>query len=124
MRNFKNYEVYQMAMDLAGEIYQITKHFPDAEKYGLTSQIRRAAVSIPSNIAEGASRNSEKEFARYIEIALGSSFEVETQLSLACRFDYIKTTTLQPLSEKVQSIQRQLSGFRMKLIGQKKSDKL
>ena len=69
MRNYKNYEVHQIAMQLTEEIYEITKYFPDSERYDLTSQIRRAVVSIPSNIAEGASRSSEKEFARYIEIA-------------------------------------------------------
>ena len=121
MRNYKNYEVYLSAMTLAEEVYKITKHFPNEEKYGLTSQVRRAAVSIPSNIAEGASRSSEKQFARYLEVALGSSFEVETQLSLACRFDYIKEVNLQSLSQKVQSIQKQLNGFRMKLTNKKDS---
>ena len=115
MRNYKNYEVYQMSMELVGEIYQVTKHFPDDEKYGLTAQLRRAAVSIPSNIAEGASRNREKDFARYIEIALGSSFEVDTQISLALQFNYINTSNFNPLFEKLQSVQRQLNGLRIKL---------
>jgi len=119
MRNYKKYEVYQMSMDLVEEIYQITKGFPDNEKYGLTSQIRRAAVSIPSNVAEGASRKSEKDFARYIEIAQGSSFEVETQLTLAFRVGYIQAHTFNFVCEKLQSIQRRLSGFRIKLTGKK-----
>jgi len=93
----------------------LTKSFPRDEKFGLTSQIRRAAVSIPSNIAEGASRESEKEFSRYLEMAVGSSFEVETQLIIASNLNYIEDASLVDILEKLTSIQKQLNGFRNKI---------
>ena len=80
MRNFREYDVWKKGMAFSAGMYILTSDFPDREKYGLISQIRRASVSIPSNIAEGCSRASEKDFARFIEIALGSAFETETLL--------------------------------------------
>jgi len=115
MRNFRNYKVYKDAMDFVVEIYQITKDFPGEEKYGLTSQIRRATVSIPSNIADGAGKESEKEFNRYLEIAIGSSFEVETQLTIAQRLNYLELSVFEASFNKLQEIQRQLNGLRSKL---------
>ena len=81
MRNFRNYEIYQEAMDIATLVYKKTKTFPKHEVFSLTNQLNRAVVSIASNIAEGASRESEKEFSHFLEIATGSAFEVETQLT-------------------------------------------
>jgi four helix bundle protein len=115
MRNFRKYEVYQDAMNFVVEVYRMTKKFPQEEKYGLTSQIRRATVSIPSNIAEGAGRESEKEFKRYIEISIGSSFEVETQLTIAYRLEYLETSVFETGLKRLQTIQRQLTGLRNKL---------
>jgi four helix bundle protein len=89
IHNFKELLVWQRAMDLAVFTYQLTGFFPKEEKYGLISQIQRCAVSIPSNIAEGSGRVSAKEFQHFISIALGSSFELETQVILAFRFNYI-----------------------------------
>ncbi len=117
MRNFRNYEVYQNSMTFVTNIYTITKSFPEAEKFGLTNQLRRAAVSVPSNIAEGASRKSEKEFSRFIEIALGSCFEIETQLTIATNLNYISKETIPENLNMLTSIQKQLNGFRNKLIG-------
>lgn len=88
MNNFKELIVWQKSIDFSIKIYEITNGFPKEEIYGLSSQIRRCVVSIPSNIAEGAGRNSKKEFSHFLSIALGSSFELETQLILAQRIGY------------------------------------
>jgi len=80
MRNFRNLDVWKNGIELVKEVYQIAKLLPKNEEFGLKSQITRAAVSIPSNIAEGSARNSQIEFKRFLEIAMGSAFELETQL--------------------------------------------
>jgi S23 ribosomal protein. len=82
MRNFRNLEIWKEGITLVKLIYKLANELPNEEKYGLRSQITRAAVSVPSNIAEGCSRNSEVEFKRFLEIAIGSLFELETQLVL------------------------------------------
>jgi four helix bundle protein len=82
-KSYKDLVVYQKAYELALEIYRVTENFPKQEIYGLTSQIRRAAISIPSNIAEGYQRGSRKEYVQFLNIAYGSAAELETQLSLA-----------------------------------------
>ena len=84
--NYQPSDVRQKAMELTKKVYQITKAFPKDEIYGLTSQIRRCSVSVPSNIAEGRGRNSDKEFIRFLNIALGSIYELQTQLELALFF--------------------------------------
>ena len=91
--NHKKLDVYKEAMRLVTLIYQVVKQLPDDEKYGLTSQIKRAAISIPSNIAEGAARKSTKELVQFLYIALGSLAEVETQLELAHELGYIDKST-------------------------------
>jgi len=88
MKTHKDLQVWKRSMDLVEKIYVLTKDFPSEEKYGLTSQMRRAAVSIPSNIAEGAARNSTKEYIRFLYIALGSLSELETQLLLVKRLKF------------------------------------
>lgn len=115
MRDFRKYEVWKSSIDLVKEIYKMTEILPTEEKYGLCSQIRRSSVSIPSNIAEGFSRSSEKEFARFIEIALGSSFEVETQLILATEIGYLKDDKLNVIMKKLHLIEKQLNSLRTKL---------
>ena len=85
----KNLKAWQLAMDIAEKIYSITESFPANEKFGLVSQMRRCAVSVPSNIAEGAARNTKKEFANFLHIAQGSLSELDTQLELALRLHYI-----------------------------------
>ncbi len=89
MKSHKELSVYQKAMDFVTEIYIVTKSYPEAEKYGLSSQMRRAAVSIPSNIAEGAARRTTKEFIQFLYIALGSSAELETQIEISKRLNLI-----------------------------------
>lgn len=86
--NYEKYEVWQKAMDLAENVYGLIRRLPLEERYALSDQMRRAAVSIPSNIAEGYSRGSDKEFIRFLYIARGSTAELETQLKLCVRFNY------------------------------------
>jgi four helix bundle protein len=97
-------------MDLVSNIYKITESFPNKELYGgLTNQIRRAAVSIPSNIAEGAARNSKKEFIQFLYIALGSLSELETQIIIANRLEYLNK--LDTLSEDLKFVQKLINGL-------------
>lgn len=98
-------------MDLAKEVYLITCNFPNEEKYGLVSQINRCIVSVPSNIAEGSSRSSNKEFAHFIKISLGSLFELETQLILSKEFGIISSEVLQVVSIKIIALQKMLTSF-------------
>ncbi len=94
MHNFKELKIWQNSRKFCKPVYQITKQFPDAEKFGLTNQIRRAAVSIPSNIAEGSGRGSDKEFSKFINYSLGSSYELETQLLIASDLEFINESDL------------------------------
>jgi four helix bundle protein len=91
-------------MDLAVDVYSLTSGFPQTELYGLTSQLRRAVVSIPSNIAEGTSRNSTKELIQFLNISNGSLSEIETQIELALRLNYIDENTLQPQINHIRSM--------------------
>ena len=92
MKSHKDLEVWKESMNLVVDIYELTKTFPAEEKFGLTSQIRRSAISIPSNIAEGAGRKGTKELLQFLYIALGSLAELETQIEIAQRIKYIQTT--------------------------------
>ncbi|HEX7094089.1 MAG TPA: four helix bundle protein [Nitrospiraceae bacterium] len=100
----KDLEVWKKAMDLATQVYSLTARFPKEELYGLTSQIRRTAVSIPSNIAEGAARHSRKEFIHFLHIASGSVAELETQLLLATRMGFISRDNPLPQTEEVRKM--------------------
>ena len=109
IKNHKDLEVWKKSMDLVSNIYKITESFPNKELYGLTNQIRRAAVSIPSNIAEGAARNSKKEFIQFLYIALGSLSELETQIIIANRLEYLNN--LDTLLEDLKFIQKLINGL-------------
>ncbi|MEW6468402.1 MAG: four helix bundle protein [Bacteroidota bacterium] len=109
MHNFKELKIWQESMSLAKEIFVLTKKFPVEEKYGLVAQLNRAAVSIPSNIAEGCSRDSQKQFCQFLNVSLGSAFEIETQLILANELNYISKEELKNLIEKVTKIQKMIS---------------
>jgi len=109
MRNFRKLEIWNKGMLIVKEIYLITNKFPAREKFGIISQMQRCAISIPSNIAEGCSRNSEKEYKRYLEIAMGSSFELETQLIISADLAYIKTEQLENLITKLNILQKQIN---------------
>ena len=111
MNKFKDLTVWQKSMDLAETVYKLTSNFPNDEKFGLQSQVKRCAVSIVSNIAEGAGRNSKNEFRQFLSIALGSSYELETQLILASRFDYINKDSLEVVLSKLGEIQKMIIGL-------------
>lgn len=115
MRDFRKYEIWQKGIDIADIIYEICDKFPKFEIYALADQLRRASVSIASNIAEGASRKSCAEFAHYLEIAIGSAFEVETQLQIALRRKYVTEEVYEELVEQLQSEERQINTFISKL---------
>ncbi len=91
MNSFRELKVWQKAMDLVTDIYAITTIFPQHEQFGITSQIRRSSISIPSNIAEGFGRNSNNEFVRFLRIAIGSLFELQTQLEISKNLKFIST---------------------------------
>ena len=112
MHNFKELKVWQEGMELAKDVFEITRNFPSEEKYGLISQMNRGAVSIPSNIAEGAGRQSDKEFNQFLNIALGSAFELETQLLLSIEFNYITKEQTELLTKRVNTVQRMLNGLK------------
>lgn len=115
MRNFKELKIWQKGFAIAIQAYELTNGFPKEEKYGLTSQITRAAVSIPSNIAEGSSRNSEKDYNRYIEISLGSSFELETQLLISQAINFGNNERRNQLLSDIDQEQKMLMSFMNKL---------
>ena len=107
-RNFREYKVWQEAVDYVTLVYQATSQLPSFEKKGLCDQLQRAAVSIPSNIAEGAGRPTDADFAHYLDIALGSCYEVETQLLIAKNVGYIDDTIYKSLHDGIIKIERQL----------------
>ena len=115
MKDFKELRIWQRGMDIAVNSIQLVKNFPQEEKFGLSSQVTRSAVSIPSNIAEGSSRSSEKEYSRFIEISLGSSYELETQLLIAQRCQFGNQELLKNVLTDVNDEQKMLIGFGNKL---------
>jgi len=115
MRNFRNLQIWKRSISLSKDIYKLTEQFPPKEKYGLSSQIQRAAVSIASNIAEGSSRKSEKDFARFLEIAIGSAVEVETQLTIAKEIGYLNDERFIEIQDELIIIQKQTSQLITKL---------
>ena len=111
LRNYKELKVWQKAYTLCLEIYKVTRTFPKEERYGLISQIRRAAVSIPSNIAEGYGRKSTGEYIQALYIAYGSQCELETQILLSGDLGFIESKILKQLQEKVEEVERMLKGL-------------
>ncbi|MBC7226753.1 MAG: four helix bundle protein [Thermoflexales bacterium] len=111
VRNYRDLQVWQRSKALAVEIYRVTEAFPQREQYGLADQMRRAAVSIPSNIAEGHIRRSSKVFARHIDIALGSAAELSTQLEIARDVSYLPESVYQTLQSELAEIIKMLFGL-------------
>jgi four helix bundle protein len=111
MRNFRELQVWNQGIELAVRGYDLVKKLPVEEKYGLKSQITRALVSIPSNIAEGCSRKSDKDFSRFLEISLGSAFEVETDLVIVEKIGYLDKIIVDEYLQLLQSEQRQINSF-------------
>ena len=115
MQDFRNLKVWGKAHALTLDVYKATKSFPRDEMYGLTSQLRRASVSIGSNIAEGACRRGDVEFARFLQMAAGSASEVEYQLLLAKDLELLKTADCERLSHEVVEVKRMLASLMQKL---------
>jgi four helix bundle protein len=109
--NYRDLETWQKAMDMVQEVYEATRDFPKEEIYGLRSQIRRAAVSIPSNIAEGQGRESVKDFLRHLSIAYGSLCEAETQIVIAGRLGYIEDDASEKLMVRAGEVGRLINGL-------------
>ena len=108
VRTHKDLEVWKQAMNLAIETYHVTAHFPKEDLYGLTQQARRSAVSVASNIAEGAARNSRKEFVQFLHVSLGSAAELETQMLLAERLGFL---TEESIHHHVGQVRKMLVGL-------------
>jgi len=115
MHRFKDLEFWKLSRVFCSQIYLVTASFPENEKFGLTNQLRRASVSVPSNIAEGCSRSSNKDFSRFLEIALGSTYEIETQLLIAFDLGYINQLKLDELLYSLNIIVKMTAKFRSTL---------
>jgi four helix bundle protein len=115
MQDYRNLKVWQRAHEMTLRLYRMTTTFPPDERYGLTSQIRRAAASIPANIAEGSARNSDKDFARFVHIAMGSAAELDYHLLLAHDLDFMDSKSHQDAATELSEIRRMLNAFSQKL---------
>ncbi len=112
MHNFKELKIWQKGRALANDMYILTRKFPKEELFVLTSQMRRAALSIPSNIAEGAGRGTDKDFSRFIDIATGSSFELESLIYVGFDLEYYSKEEMEIYLEKIQEIQKMFFHFK------------
>ena len=115
MKNFKNLKIWEKGIDLVVNIYNKIDQFPKEELFGLTSQIKRSAISIPSNIAEGSGRGTDKDFNRFLDVALGSSFELETQLIIAHRLKFLNDENFTSLNEQIDEEQKMIIGLQKTL---------
>jgi four helix bundle protein len=115
MNNLKELKIWNKAIDLTVDVYKATSSFPSDERFGLISQSRRSAVSIPSNIAEGAGRNSKKEFANFLGIANGSSYELQTQLVISNRLNLLGDDLLNNLLNQIDELQKMNYAFQQTL---------
>ncbi len=111
MSTFRDLIIWQKSMDLVTTIYNQTKSFPNTEKFGIVSQIRRSAVSIPSNISEGYGRNSNKDFIRFLNISMGSLFEVQTQAEIAYNLEFMDQEDFEDLFQQSREVERIISSF-------------
>jgi len=111
MRNFRNLNIWKDGIALVAKIYQMATLLPEDEKFGLTSQIKRASVSIPSNIAEGIGRNSKKETKQFCYIAKGSLYEVETQIYLALDLRFVQETQIEEVLNQLVTVRKLIIGF-------------
>lgn len=116
MRSHRRLQVWSKSADLAETVYRVTAAFPRSEIFGLTAQMRRSSVSIVSNIAEGAARSSDAEFARFLDIAMGSAGELQAQLDLARRLEFGATAVRQVADEQVEEVKRMIAGLRKKVL--------
>ena len=117
MTDYKELDVWKFSVELAVDIYNLTQSFPKQEAYALTDQMRRASVSISSNIAEGSGRASKKDFAHFVDIAISSARELETQLVIATRVDYLDEKSLYPIVDEINRVLKMLHKLRSYLRG-------
>lgn len=117
MKDFRNFDIWHQGIELAVKAYELTKQLPKDEIYGLSSQIKRAVVSIPSNIAEGCSRETDKDFRKFVRTSLGSAFELETDLVIADRLRFIKTADVNNFLTSLHVEQKQLNSLISRLSG-------
>ncbi|MDT7830246.1 four helix bundle protein [Pricia sp. S334] len=110
--NFRKLKIWSEGISLVRDSYKMTRTFPEYEKYGLANQMNRCAVSIPSNIAEGSSKGTDRHFGKFLETSLGSAFEWETQLVVAFNEGYIKEEKFKNLKDRIQQLQKMISRFR------------
>jgi len=115
MHRFKELDIWKLSRQCCSEVYAITSKFPDSEKFGITNQLRRALVSVPSNIAEGASIRSNRDFGRFLEIAIGSMYELETQLMISKDLGFINKKESEVLLSDLESIIKMTSKFKSTL---------
>jgi four helix bundle protein len=115
IQNYRDLKVWNLGMDIAVEVYEVTKDFPGDERFGLTSQLRRAAASVPGNIAEGHARSSTKDYLRFVSIAIGSLAETATFVELAGRLHYGNVNHLRKLYELITEERRMLRGLQKSL---------
>lgn len=115
MHRYKELKVWQKAIDLAVEVYRVTEKLPKEERYGLISQINRCVISIPSNIAEGAGRNTKKDFDNFLGISLGSSFELDTQLVISNRLGYVSSDDFEKIESELEHIQNMIAKLKQSL---------
>ncbi len=111
MHNFKEMKIWKEAIQLAKDLYLLLSSFPDEEKYNLISQIKRCSISVPSNIAEGSSRRSNLDFKRFLQISLGSLFEMETQLYLSKELSFISNDDFNRFESRISELQKMIYGF-------------
>lgn len=115
MKTFRELFIWQKAMTLVSNTYKITQNFPKEEIFGLTSQIRRSAISLPSNIAEGYGRESNKDFSRFINIAISSLFELQTQIEIAKNINYLNENEFKNLYDETRELEAMIVSFSKKL---------
>jgi len=115
MHNYKELKIWKKSIDLAEDVYKHLNSYPNDERYNLTAQLRRCSVSIPSNIAEGAGRNSDKDFMRFLGIALGSAFELQTHLILSNRLKLLSDIDFDELNDSLDELMKMIWGFKKSL---------
>ncbi|MFD2099341.1 four helix bundle protein [Flagellimonas iocasae] len=111
MRNFRELKVWQEARTLVKDVYTLTQHLPESEKFGLTSQIQRSVISIPANIAEGCGKHSNKEFIRFLQISLGSAYELESHIILCRDLNFIASDLSKPAIGNIQKLQKRIASL-------------
>ena len=122
MHNFRKLDIWIDGVEMADKIYSLTEDFPRQEMYGLSSQMQRAAVSVPSNIAEGSGKGSNREFARFLSISLGSLFELQTQIEIAYRRAYLTTENYYSILTTIESLQKRIYNLRQRFVDENNNE--